>query len=197
MKRRLVYASSYAAYGEFSLNGDNGFGFNTYPRIDGSSPSVVLDVVPHQYLYPTARIGQTLRNPHVRVAPNQTYHFVMDNSGNLGVTVCGLKGGNYYRSFGNLGDLSVKPDLEFTINGERLVNIIANPVNAPEFRPSRLRMNAPLVTSINLKDESRLGGQLDLSGFIRLHTLDIRNTQITSVTFPTSKLLTTARLGGY
>ena len=197
MKRRLVYASSYAAYGEFSLNGDNGFGFNTYPRIDGSSPSVVLDVVPHQYLYPTARIGQTLRNPHVRVAPNQTYHFVMDNSGNLGDTVCGLKGGNYYRSFGNLGDLSVKPDLEFTINGERLVNIIANPVNAPEFRPSRLRMNAPLVTSINLKDESRLGGQLDLSGFIRLQTLDIRNTQITPVTFPTSKLLTTARLGGY
>lgn len=197
IKRRLIYASSYAAYGEFALNGDNGFGFNTYPRINGSSPTVVLDVVPHQYLYPTARVGQTLRNPHVRVAPNQTYHFVIDESGNLGDTVCGLKGGNYYRSFGNLGDLSVKPDLDFTINGERLVNIIATPTNAPEFRPSRLIVGTPLITSIDLHGESGLGGQLNLSNCIRLTSIDLRGTQITSVLFPTAKLLSTIKLGGY
>ena len=197
MKRRLVYMSSYAAYGEFSLTGDNGFGFNTYPRIDGSSPTVVLDVVPHQYLYPTARVGQTLRNPHVRVAPKETYHFVVDDSGALGDTVCGLKGGNYYRSFGNLGDLSVNPTNDFTINGERLVEIVATPTGNPEFRPSRLNINTPLITSLNLNGESLLGGQLDASGSIRLLSMDLRGTRITSVIFPTSKLLSEVRLGGY
>lgn len=197
MKRRLVYMSSYAAYGEFSLTGDNGFGFNTYPRIDGSSPTVVLDVVPHQYLYPTARVGQTLRNPHVRVAPKEVYHFVVDDSGALGDTVCGLKGGNYYRSFGNLGDLSVNPTNDFTINGQRLVEIVATPTGNPEFRPSRLNINTPLITSINLNGESLLGGQLDASGSIRLLSMDLRGTRITSVIFPTAKLLSEVRLGGY
>ena len=197
MKRRLVYMSSYAAYGEFSLTGDNGFGFNTYPRIDGTSPTVVLDVVPHQYLYPTARVGQTLRNPHVRVAPKQTYRFVIDNSGALGDTVCGLKGGNYYRSFGNLGDLSVNPTNDFTINGERLVEIVATPTGNPEFRPSRLNVNTPLITTLNLKGESLLGGQLDLSGSIRLTSVDLRDTKITSVILPSAKLLSEIRLGGY
>lgn len=197
MKRRLVYMSSYAAYGEFSLTGDNGFGFNTYPRIDGTSPTVTLDVVPHQYLYPTARVGQTLRNPHVRVAPKETYRFVIDDSGALGDTVCGLKGGNYYRSFGNLGDLSVNPTNDFTIRGERLVEVVATPANNPEFRPSRLNINTPLITSINLNGESLLGGQLDLSGSIRLQSVDLRNTKITSVILPTAKLLSEIRLGGY
>ena len=197
MKRRLVYMSSYAAYGEFSLTGDNGFGFNTYPRIDGSSPTVVLDVVPHQYLYPTARVGQTLRNPHVRVAPKEVYHFVVDDSGALGDTVCGLKGGNYYRSFGNLGDLSVNPTNDFTINGQRLVEIVATPTGNPEFRPSRLNVNTPLITSLNLNGESLLGGQLDISGSIRLLKMDVRGTKITSVIFPTAKLLSEVRLGGY
>lgn len=197
MKRRLVYMSSYAAYGEFSLTGDNGFGFNTYPRIDGSSPTAVLDVVPHQYLYPTARVGQTLRNPHVRVAPKETYHFVIDDSGALGDTVCGLKGGNYYRSFGNLGDLSVNPTNDFTVNGERLVEVVATPTGNPEFRPSRLNVNAPLITSINLNGETLLGGQLDLSSSIRLQSVDLRGTQITSVIFPTAKLLSEVRLGGH
>ena len=197
MKRRLVYMSSYAAYGEFSVNGDNGFGFNTYPRIDGSSPTAILDVVPHQYLYPTARVGQTLRNPHVRVAPKETYHFVMDDSGALGDTVCGLKGGNYYRSFGNLGDLSVNPNNDFTINGERLVEIISTPIKDPEFRPSRLNINTPLITRINLNGDTMLRGQLDVSGSIRLQSIDIRGTQITSVILPTAKLLSDIRLGGY
>ena len=197
MKRRLVYASSYAAYGEFELNGSNGFGFNTYPRIDGSSPTAVLDIVPHQYLYPTARVGQTLRNPHVRVKPFETYHFVIDNSGNLGDTVCGLKGGNYYRSFGNIGDLSVKPTNDFTLNGDRLVEIVANPTGDPEFRPTKLNVSTPLVKTISLKGESQLGGQLDLSICTRLESLDIRDTKITSVKFPASELLTTVQLGGY
>lgn len=197
MKRRLVYMSSYAAYGEFSLNGDNGFGFNTYHRIDGTRPMVVMDVVPHQYLYPTARVGQTLRNPHVRVAPKETYHFIVDNSGALGDTACGLKGGNYYRSFGNLGDLSVNPTNDFTINGERLVEIVATPTKDPEFRPSRLNINTPLITSLNLNGDSLLGGQLDASGSIRLQSMDLRGTKITSVIFPTAQLLSEIRLGGY
>lgn len=197
MKRRLVYMSSYAAYGEFSLTGDNGFGFNTYPRVDGSSPTVVMDVIPHQYLYPTARVGQTLRNPHVRVAPKEVYRFVVDDSGALGDTVCGLKGGNYYRSFGNLGDLSVNPTNDFTINGERLVEIVATPTKDPEFRPSRLNINTPLITSINLNGETLLRGQLDLSSSIRLQSIDIRGTRITSVIFPTAKLLSDIKLGGY
>lgn len=197
MKRRLVYFSSYAAYGEFSLNGDNGFGFQSYPRIDGTSPTIEMDITPHQYLYPTARVGQTLRNPHVRVAPGETYHFVIDNSGNLGDTLCGLKGANYYRSFGNLGDISVNPSLAFQIKGERLVEIVVNPVNAPDFRPSSLEIIAPLVKTISLKDSSLIKGQLNLSSSTRLVSADLRNTQITQVRLPASELLTTLQFGSY
>lgn len=195
VRRRLVYMSSYAAYGEFDLNGDAGFGFQTHARVSGQSPIVILDVTPHQYLYPTARVGQSLVDPHVRVKPNETYHFVIDDSGNLGDTVCGLKGANYYRSFGNIGDLSVSSDLDFQVTGSRLVEVIANPTVDAEFRPSTLRIVAPLVKRIDIKG-SAVGGQLNITSLTRLRSINTEDTNITRVLFPSSELLSDVKLGG-
>lgn len=195
MKRRLAYMSSFAAYGEFSLDGANGFGFQTHARRGGGAPTVVLNITPHQYIYPTARVGQTLVDPHVRLSPGQTYRFEINTSGTLGDTVCGLKGGDYYRSFGNLADLSLDENLTFQISGKRLVEVIATSESLVEFRTSTLSINAPLVKTINIKNADMVGGMLNLTNLTRLRSVNVEGTAITQVRLPASELLHTVKLG--
>lgn len=195
MKRRLVYMSSFAAYGEFSLDGANGFGFTTHARRGDGYPTVVLNITPHQYIYPTARVGQTLVDPHVRLSPGQTYRFEINTSGTLGDTVCGLKGGDYYCSFGNLADLSLDENLTFQISGKRLVEVIATSESLVEFRTSTLSINAPLVKTINIKNADMVGGMLNLTNLTRLRSVNVEGTAITQVRLPASELLHTVKLG--
>ena len=195
MKRRLVYMSSFAAYGEFSLDGANGFGFTTHARRGDGYPTVVLNITPHQYIYPTARVGQTLVDPHVRLSPGQTYRFEINTSGTLGDTVCGLKGGDYYRSFGNLADLSLDEALTFQISGKRLVEVVATSEGLVEFRTSTLSINAPLVKTINIKNADMVGGMLNLTNLTRLRSVNVEGTAITQVRLPASELLHTVKLG--
>lgn len=195
MKRRLAYMSSFAAYGEFSLDGANGFGFQTHARRGGGAPIVVLNITPHQYIYPTARVGQTLVDPHVRLSPGQTYRFEINTSGTLGDTVCGLKGGDYYRSFGNLADLSLDEALTFQISGKRLVEVVATSEGLVEFRTSTLSINAPLVKTINIKNADMVGGMLNLTNLTRLRSVNVEGTAITQVRLPASELLHTVKLG--
>lgn len=195
MKRRLVYMSSFAAYGEFSLDGANGFGFTTHARRGDGYPTVVLNITPHQYIYPTARVGQTLVDPHVRLSPGQTYRFEINTSGTLGDTVCGLKGGDYYRSFGNLADLSLDENLTFQISGKRLVEVVATSEGLVEFRTSTLSINAPLVKTINIKNADMVSGMLNLTNLTRLRSVNVEGTAITQVRLPASELLHTVKLG--
>ena len=195
MKRRLAYMSSFAAYGEFSLDGANGFGFQTHARRGGGAPTVILNITPHQYIYPTARVGQSLVDPHVRLAPGQTYRFEINTSGTLGDTVCGLKGGDYYRSFGNLADLSLDEQLTFQISGKRLVEVVATSESLVEFRTSTLSINAPLVKTINIKNADMVGGMLNITNLTRLRSVNVEGTDITQVRLPSSELLHTVKLG--
>lgn len=195
MKRRLAYMSGFAAYGEFSLDGANGFGFQTHARRGGGAPTVVLNITPHQYIYPTARVGQSLVDPHVRLSPGQTYRFEINTSGTLGDTVCGLKGGDYYRSFGNLADLSLDEALTFQISGKRLVEVVATSESLVEFRTSTLSINAPLVKTINIKNADMVGGMLNLTNLTRLRSVNVEGTAITQVRLPASELLHTVKLG--
>lgn len=188
-KRRLVYMSSYAAYGEFSQSGSNALSFQGYPNRDGSSCVMRFQVVPHQYLYPTGSRGQTLIDPHVRVAPGETYTLNLGTvTGDTNVRVAGV---NYMRSLGNLGDISVNPNYSFPLSGERLTEFIAEPTGDAQFRPSSMSITAPLLERFSING-SDVGGTINLSGCTRLREVDLRSTQISTARLPESERLESA-----
>ena len=140
MKRRIVYMSSYAAFGEFrnmsdrpALAGvpDMADAFSMmHKAIPGTTvPSVYnFDLIPHQWLYPVGGVDNDTRDPHKRVAPDPSNPFRLSitpsNASDNGVSVYGL---NFYRSLGNVGDMVTNDASEFVLNGKRLVEFKAEP----------------------------------------------------------------------
>lgn len=140
MKRRLVYMSSYAAFGEFrnmsdrpALAGvpDMADAFSMmHKAIPGTTvPSVYnFDLIPHQWLYPVGGVDNDTRDPHKRVAPDPSNPFRLSitpsNASDNGVSVYGL---NFYRSLGNVGDMVTNDASEFVLNGKRLTEFYAEP----------------------------------------------------------------------
>lgn len=208
MKRRLVYAASYAAWGDFSVSSSQGsigiegssdaFALQAYPNPDGTPATYAFDVVPHQYLYPTGSVGTSATtNPHVRVAPGETYRLSLGSvSGDTGMAVYGV---NYYRSFGNLGNTSTKSDATFTLKGERLVSFEANPTefyidtntgeSVPAFRPSQVVVQATRLKEFSLNGCTGIGGLIDVKKLTRMVSFDIRSTNVFAVELPASNLL--------
>lgn len=191
IKRRLIYMASYAAYGEFSQTGSNALSFQGYPNVDGSSCVMRFQVTPHQWLYPTGSRGQTLIDPHVRVAPGETYTLNLGTvTGDTNVRVAGV---NYMRSLGNMGDISVNPNYSFPLSGERLTEFIAEPTGDAQFRPSSMTVTAPLMERFSIKG-ANVGGTMNLTGCTRLQTADLRETSVTTVRLPESAKLTSVKL---
>lgn len=212
MKRRLVYAASYARWGDFeyATTGSVGlddtaasFGFQGYPNPDGTTAAYAIDITPHQYIYPTANIGGNTIDPHVRLAPGETYHFNLGNvNGDTGVAIFAS---NYYRSFGNVGNISCKADSTFTLQGKRLTSFTANPSifytdqetgeQVPAFRPQQFVIdNATGLNSINLNGCVGIRGSFDGSKLIRANTIKLSGTSFVEVTLPESENLTTVQL---
>ena len=206
MKRRLVLFASYAEWGgDFSKStvGNTGlddtttnFGIEATKDIDGNNTNVIFNLVPHQYIYPTGAVGQTTSYLRKRCKPGETYTFQINSSPVVGDTAVVLFASNYYRSLGNLGDLSVLGTRDMTITGKRLVEFKATPSNPdkPHFRPNTFSINAPLIEEFSLNGCSRIQGGLNLKNCIRLKTMDTRNTGIVDVTFPETSSLTSVYL---
>lgn len=206
MKRRLVLFASYAEWGgDFSKStvGNTGlddtttnFGIEATKDIDGNNTNVIFNLVPHQYIYPTGAVGQTTSYLRKRCKPGETYTFQINSSPVVGDTAVVLFASNYYRSLGNLGDLSVLGTRDMTITGKRLVEFKATPSNPdkPHFRPNTFSINAPLIEEFSLNGCSRIQGGLNLKNCIRLKTMNTRNTGIVDVTFPETSSLTSVYL---
>lgn len=210
MKRRLIYMASYAAWGNLFDGGKSEsiglqditdtFAMQAYHLPDSatSATEYKFKVKPHQYIYPTGMMGQTSVDPHVRVAPGEEYELDLGTttSNDTGLSILGI---NYYRSIGNIGDLSTSPNLSVTINGKRLTEIIAEPSKlyvdletgerVPAFRPNNIVMSALQVQKVSLRGCVGIGGSLNMTGLNRLHSLDISNTAIYDVRLPKSKVL--------
>ena len=208
IKRRMVYMSSYAAYGEFDAGSATGaLSIRGMKTVEGGDAPMVLTIKPHQWLYPTGATGQSLVNPHIRLAPggrrvdehgqpygDEGYEF---NIGTIvGDTSCKLSGINYMRSIGNIANLSVNPAYGFTVSGERLVEFIAEPEGGAtaQFRPSSLLVSAPNLKTFRINGCRQIGGELSLTSQTRLTDIDIRNTLIVGVSLPESETLTSVRL---
>ncbi len=214
IKRRVLYMASYAAWGQLYDGGKtynigiseagSGFSLQAFhlPGEVESNNNYTFRVVPHMYIYPTGMLGQTSIDPHVRVAPGDEFNLNLGNttSNDTGMTVLGR---DLYRSFGNVGDLSAKPDVTPTVLGDRLIEFKAEPsVTYQEgnrvvgaYRPSQINFGAKFIKDISLRD-SGISGTLDLRQLVRLETLDIRGTYITAVQLPASDKFTVAHLPG-
>ena len=181
MDRRLVYFMSYAAYGDWYISGNGAFGFRGFPRRDGSGARIEFTVKPVQYLYPTASFGQSLIDPHVRVAPGQPFTILVEESCKSDTT-CALYGIDYYSSIGNIGDISVNPAYQFTVGGRRLTEFTATPSEGGvgEFRPSSLTFSCKLLEKVVIGCRD-IGSTLDLKDNIRCVEVDVRKTSLNNV----------------
>lgn len=213
MIRRCVYMASYAHWADFDDAGENykvgvdgadtSFSFESYSP--SGDVSYVFYLTPHQYIYPSGIVGDSRVNPHVRVAPNEQYEFVLTRGMASSDTGCGILGVNFYRSIGNLADVSVNPSKTITISGKRLVEIVAEPSAGhtttsggetfAKFHPNQLNISSDckLIKTINLKG-SGTHGTFDVRALNRLETIDLRGTYINSVNLPPSKMLTSVQM---
>ena len=214
IERRLVLMASYAAWGPFSdgktgnlgiSDATEGFSLQAFhtPDAEESLNTYEFTVTPHQYIYPTGIMGQTSIDPHVRVAPGESYLLSLGStsSNDTGMSVNGI---NYYRSIGNIGDLSTTPKNTITINGKRLTEFIAEPskmyvdketgVATPAFRPGGVNVTAKNLQKFSMRGCTGTGGSVDLSNESRLMSIDIWQTNLTTVTLPETHTLTSLSL---
>ena len=214
MKRRLVLMASYAAWGPF-FDGKAGnigiaeatdsFSMQAYHLPDSatSNNNYTFNVTPHQYIYPVGMMGQTNIDPHVRVAPGQVFALNLGDttSNDTGMAVLGI---NYYRSLGNLGNLSTTPANTLTIKGNRLTEFVAEPTktyvdidtnkNFPAFRPGGIVISASNIQKLSLKGLVATSGAIDLSGLKRLQKADLRQTNLTDVSIPETNIIKSVQL---
>lgn len=212
--RRLVLMASYAAWGPF-FDGKTGslgiaeatdsFSMQAFHLPDSatSNNNYTFNVTPHQYIYPVGMMGQTNIDPHVRVAPGQAYALNLGDttSNDTGMAVLGI---NFYRSIGNIGNLSTTPANTLTVKGARLTEFIAEPSvtyvdsdtgkAVPAFRPGGIVISATNVQKLSLKGVTPILGAIDLSNLKRLKTVDLRQTNFSDVTLPETELITDVQL---
>lgn len=200
MEQRLVYMASFAGYGhlgDLQRGGAIGLGdteamldFKAAGLPDGSPATIELTVTPHQYIYPYGYNGTSTMPTHQRTSPKQTCK-VLIATGVLGVTdqTMGLRGANYYSSYGNLGALSTTS--AFEVRGKRLNSIVIGELNKPYFRASNFVVASNNITSIGIY-WNELNVKMDLSKCKRLVTFD---SQITNgnVIYPETHTLRTIR----
>ena len=214
IERRMILMASYAAWGPFG-DGKTGnlgisdatesFSMQAFHLPDSASSlnKYQFTVKPHQYIYPTGMLGQTTVDPHKRVAPNEEYTLELGSttSNDTGMSIAGI---NYYRSIGNMGDLSTTPSNTITVNGKRLVEFVAEPsqtytdsetgVVTPAFRPGAFAITAKNIEKFSVKGCTATGGSVDLSSLSRLVSVDARQTKLSAVTLPEAHTLTEVRL---
>lgn len=211
MKRRLVLMASYAEWGEFSVSGAssgniglsdvaNNLGFEGTTDVNGQTAAIkFVGLKPHQWLWPGGKNGQTNKPLRQRCAPGVPVD--LDLGSVDGDTACALYCSNYYRSFGNLGDLSVKESRNFEVVAKRLTefNSIPSDTAKPNFRPASLVLtNVPLLEDISLRNSSLLGGTVNLANSTRLRTVDLYGCDgVNSVILPKTATLTSVILGRY
>lgn len=199
-KRRLIMLVSYAQWGNFDVESSSAsigiedaadvFGTQTSATLSGAKQQFVVNITPHQFLFPNARLGQSNVYYGSIVAPGETVRWDITSGAELDDTVVGIYAANYYRSFGNIGDLSVKVNQTFTLRGKRLVEFIAEPTQSvADFRPQQVQISAPLLENIKIKNCPGIQGTLDISNCNRILKIDLRGTSFEQVNLPNSHRL--------
>lgn len=206
MRRRLALVCSYAAWGDFSAGvntgsvglDDTSSAFSLTPGSGRVGGDYTFRVVPHQFLYPCGSKDRTLVNPHVRVAPGESYDLQIAQAGNSvsGDSSIGLAAIHYYRSIGNVGNM-VAGNNTITVQGKRLTEFIAEPAEgSTAFRPGNIVVTAQNLKHLSLKGLTTVGGTISLTSLVRAEYIDLRGTSVGTVNLPETASLQTLYLGG-
>ena len=204
MRRRLVYMASYAGYGDFAptegtSSGTTGLSDAGAQMVfGGDSPDQTFTLVTHQYLFPVFVNGQNMRRTLHRSKPGVAWTYNPEFVDTMNTIA--LKGLNYYRSVGNVGDKTVNAT-SFTISGSRLTEFIAEPTTAGvgfSLGNSPTIGNATRLRTLSLKGCTTTGSTsqipFDLSRLSMAETIDLRDTAMQTVIFPQTSSLTTLLL---
>lgn len=138
MRRRLVYMASYAGCCEFSPSegaGRQSTGIDDLGTIfsipvtelpNSGVPQYTFKLVPHQYIYPCFYQQSNPKQTFHRTAPGEEYEYTVPNLSVNGESVV-LTGLNYFRSIGNVGDMSTPANRSIDLTGTRLTSFVAEP----------------------------------------------------------------------
>ena len=138
MRQRLVYMASYAGCCEFSPSigaGRQTTGIDDLGTIfsipvtalpNGAVPTYTFRLVPHQYIYPCFYQEGNPKQTFHRTAPGEEYEYTVPNLSvnDYAVVLAGL---NYFRSIGNVGDMSTPDNRSMDLTGTRLTSFVAEP----------------------------------------------------------------------
>lgn len=209
MNQRLIYMASYAGFGSFGgqtsysiglSDANDTFSFTPSANPDGSAATYIFNIQPHQYIYPSYNVGTTYTNTRKRLSPSEVYAMTIAKNitgSDTGMGICGI---NYYKSIGNLGDMSVVSGT-LTISGKRLVEFYANPTKLYDgqsaFRPKQLKVEALQLEIFDINGSNSINLNLDLSKQSRLTKIDTTDTQVIKVIFPESTTLEEINLGAF
>lgn len=202
MRRRLALIASYAAWGQFRVSNtgstglsDAGASLSMVPGKNRTGNNYTFDLVAHQWIYPVGTMGNTLVDPHIRAVPGVPTRFVNYSPNPLGGDQAAvLAASNYYRSFGNLGDMVIGNDA-LSVPANRLTEFVVEPSEGSEaFQPGRIDLATPNLMRLSLNGCSAIGGSMDLSALTKLVYLDLRGTSLTSVSLPRAGSLTEIHL---
>lgn len=167
-----------------------------------------MEVTAHQTIYPTGNVsgaaGATI-DPHVRVRAGQKYTLSLGTNTFEKDTYFYVYLRNYYRSFGNLANISLATD--FILNGTRLTEFVVNPDNANKyvdkqtgaetlaFRPNGFSIGtAKNIQHLDLHGLTTLKGDINLKDCTRLVDINTEQTEVSTVEFPETMSLETVKL---
>ena len=208
--RRSTLLAMYAAWGDFggSLGGvgveeTGAISIDHQGVLDANGNSIdtfmEFDLKADRIVYPTASMGSSINNPHVRIMPGQTYHFLAGTvTGDRGGSLLGM---NYYTEIGNIGNMLVSPHKEQKITGARLKKLIivptdTNPTEGVEYRtcfsPQSLNIDAPNLEIVQLQSKG-LKGTINLTKCVRLSECNMVGSKISEANLAECTTLKTVR----
>lgn len=184
VKLRLIYLSSFASYGAFTMNGEGSLTFRSATTTTGAAPNYSFALTPHMWIYPAVSAGSSTMfgrgkaHPQ-RVKAGETY--ILDGVAADNDTNIQVHGIHYYTSVGEFGDKSLSGT--FTVSGERLVEFHASKLPM-EFRPTAVEVTAPNLRVFDIKGASTVTGSINFTLQTRLEEVDMRGTSISSFLIP-------------
>ena len=197
-KRREIYLSSYASYGEFNSPFINSLSFRSISNKAGNSnPSATFTLTPSMWLYPVESVdnslqygkdqnGNTATLPQ-RVKAGQAFQITANIGNDISNYIPGI---NYYTNVGSFTNIPVGQT--FILNGDKLTEFVAN---GNEFRITGIsNVTAKSIKKIDLSGTSTLSGNLNLMLCSKLENLNLEDTALTRIYFPATETLTTVKL---
>lgn len=199
MEQRTVLMASFANFGELGHKKSGSIGltdaalqmeFEASELPDKTPATIEMTVTPHQYIYPCGWKGEDSLPTYQRTSPKQTCVVrIAENVVGTSDSMMGLRGANYYSSYGQLGGISTKS--VFEVRGKRLVELKINAYNYQnQFSPTDL-----LITATNIKVlwlysiYSILDKVVDLSGLIRAKEIRLTASRFIGATYPKTHTL--------